>query len=442
MFLNSSNQIVSYVNNFKPDFEYTNYLVSMLPVYVLNDVDYRYFGKYPPYTARKHILSILKQSFDPHWFDEMIHSYELSTGLDASVARERFKKLSDIGYWPVSLRSVPDKGYYRQLTPLICVESTDPEFAWVPYIVANLCTDIQSTLEKSYIRRSLEKLAGIYGHILCESSVYKKIKDSIFYYSDDDFVYDNRNTHNLKSEIYNYDVIAASHRERRIEKGVLEVLNKENEVTIEIHQSKLHSLLEIILKYKDILLKRTNNINIRVQCNDPVKLFFGTSRTGVFVIGQTVENTLAQQGLLPFLEDEIGVTMNTRGCKQFNAPLVLEVSSPTNFTKLANLFKMLTYNRGVWSLSNFRFDVSFLYKQYTHTFEVKAYLAQYTRKGKLRNTSQIIYDDTGRKIDLPIGKIVVGRRKIGTGVIDRLLTWPDTHLNLLQIIYKNGKELC
>lgn len=117
-----------------------------------------------------------KEFFDKEWEDIKQDFYVFFEMSNSSVYRsmvEKLKKLHDLGYLPLEIRSLPEGSLVPMRVPVLSIRNTDPDFYWLPgFLETTLLANTFVTTGTASVARQFRKIAEYYGDISAENNNY------------------------------------------------------------------------------------------------------------------------------------------------------------------------------------------------------------------------------------------------------------------------------
>ena len=406
----------------------------------------------------RYYLNSLPEKITANDVQEFYEAYETFIGEVPLEIKEKLTSLVDLGYLPLEIKAVPEFDTYPYTTPLVTVENTHPDFAWLVGFIEGYLLKLWypisvSTLSKAYCDLS-EKL--------CKPTVSEdrwEIYESICVHdfgfrgcSSDESAAIGGASHLINKPasdtVLGWDFLKKHYPEKAKFNKPLSVGASEHSIMcaygLENEELAFRTLLEkyptgvislvsdtyniyevcstIMNNLKDVVLSRDGVCTLRPDSGDHVEVLLGTED---------------ERGILARLEEVFGSYINDKGYKVLNDKVRLIWGDGFTLDTYIRVFEGM--ERAGWSAENLIVGIGALllnlHQRDDHGFAFKAsYVTDKEGNSKIIQKNPIT--DIGKKSKQ--GKVVVTKDKKWYD-----LSNPDDYNNniennILATVYKDG----
>lgn len=341
---------------------------------------------------------------------------------------QHIRSLYHLGYLPIKIASQPELCMYPLQTPLVTVENTHPDFAWlVNYLETSLSASLWQPSTSATIAESLYRLmeekyneTGSPKELIpymCHDFSYRGMSGDnsavlsglghLAYFEGSDTLPAIRRWKQLYSNHRGASVAATEHSVMTINgiEGEYETFEK----LLELYPTGILSIVSdgydyfnvltnTLPKLKDKIMARDGKLVIRPDSGNPIDIICGDRRQPFF--------NPEGKGSLELLGETFGYTINSKGYKVLNQKIGLIYGDGMTLKSIENILENMSLQG--WAAENVVFGIgSFTYQYNTRDTYGYAFKATYAEvDGEPRNIFKQPKTDPGKnsltgRFDLP-----------------------------------------
>jgi nicotinamide phosphoribosyltransferase len=453
------------------------------------------------YTMR-YIHELYRDEFFNKQKEEVIGEAKkyLSSYLGTDYDVTHFEKLHDLGYLPISVKSLKEGTICSQKIPILTIYNTNPDFYWLPNFLETLISSLLwKPLHSASISYGVKKILVKYakvtdtnnigftdfqGHDFSfrgmqhpESAISSGLGFLVNFSGTDTIPSLKAASHYYNTENVAFSVPASEH-------AVMTSYGKENEIDafkrimeqfptgIVSVVSDSFDLFKVITEYlptlKDEILARDGKLVIRPDSGDPVDIICGTIKEDTNTLQGNIEDAIVdnkkdgldglypyQKGVIELLWDVFGGTVNEQGYKVLDphigailgdgvtlerAEQICERLKQKGFASTNIVFGIGSYSMGYCTRDNQGSAVKATYVELT-TLVGDSGIGEVGLMNKQVTVGREIFKDPvtddGTKKSAT-GLLWVDKNSEGEYILFDKVTWEGESRGFLKPIYKDG----
>lgn len=423
---------------------------------------------------QKFVIEYLMEFFNENFFyrdeDEVVFDYERVIKNTLGIANpdsSHIRSLHQLGYLPLSIKSLPEGTLVPVRVPMLTVENTNPEFFWVTnYIETLMSTELWQPATSATLAFEYKKLLTQYaketggdtgfvgfqahdfsmrGLSSLQSGISSGMGHLLSFVGTDTIPailgHEEFYGANIEKELVGTSIPATEHSIQcaygNDEEYITDIITNKNPtgfVSVVSDGYDFWNVVGNILpKLKGKIMTRDGKLVIRPDSGDPVKIVTGDP---------TADNEFARKGLIQCLWDTFGGTVNAKGFKELDSHIGAIYGDSITLKRAKQIVSNLK-DQGFCS-TNIVFGVgSFTYQFNTRdTFGFAMKATSVTINGD----EKMIFKDP--KTGDGVKKSQKGRVAVVTDMNTNSLTFVDGLFsdqiyedNMLTEIFRNGKLL-